>query len=129
MECVKLLWIFSGDNQISGEITFDPALIDLIRKYKGCNRLIFGVKSDKQPAPIDVKKLVLILVTARILGHCAVVEKNQTDGLNDIVSVKIKATLAQSITSNAANNDGGVVSFALFDDYYWYRIRVREALI
>ena len=104
-------------------------MIDLIRKYKGCNRLIFGVKSDKQPAPIDVKKLVLILVTARILGHCAVVEKNQTDGLNDIVSVKIKATLAQSITSNAANNDGGVVSFALFDDYYWYRIRVREALI
>ena len=50
-----IMGLFSGDNRISSEITFDPVLIDLIRKYKGCNRLIFGIKSDKQPAPIDVK--------------------------------------------------------------------------
>ena len=75
--CAVIMDLFSGENRISGTITFYPMLIESIIKYKGCNRLVFGVKSDKKFAPIEVKKLVMILVSAGILGHSTVVETSE----------------------------------------------------
>ena len=54
--CMLLMDLFSGSNRIRGDITFIPVLLDHIKKYKGCNRLVFGVNSDKSPQPIMIKK-------------------------------------------------------------------------
>ena len=48
--------LFSCENRISGAITFNHMSLELMIKYKGYNYLIFGVKSDKKPKPIEVKK-------------------------------------------------------------------------
>ena len=93
--CAVIIDLFSGENIISGAITFDPLLIESIIKYKGCNRLVFGVKSDKKFAPIEVKKLVMILVSAGILGHSTLVETTREEGKP--VGVKINVTLSPSI--------------------------------
>ena len=105
--------LFSGVNRISEAITFDPVIVDSIVNYKESNRLIFGVKSDKKPAPIEVKKLVLILVSAGILGHSATVET--PDDESKTSSVKINVTLSPS-THNTQSDSTGL---ALFDDIYW----------
>ena len=112
--------LFSGENRIAGAITFDPAFVDSIIKYKRSNRLIFGVKSDKKPAPIEVKKLVLILVSAGILGHSATVATSEKEGESSIV--KINCTLSPSTHNKQCNSTG----LALFDDIYWRRIKVRD---
>ena len=57
--CIILMDLFSGTNIISVDITFMPVLLDNIKKYPGCNRLVFGVNSNKQPAPILIKKCCL----------------------------------------------------------------------
>lgn len=62
--------LFSGENCISVKIIFDILLIDSVWKYRDYNILLFGAKYNKPVAPIDVKKLVLILVSSKILGHC-----------------------------------------------------------
>ena len=91
--------------------------------------MVFGVKSDKQSDLIDFKKLVLILVFARILGRYAVVEKLDMDSKSDVISVNIKATLAPSVRYNTATSNCDGVSFALFDNNYRYRTQLREALL
>ena len=53
--CVVLIDLFSSKNRISGDITIMLVLLDHIKKYPGCNQLIFGVNSNKQPAPILIK--------------------------------------------------------------------------
>ena len=52
--CTILMDLFSGNNRISGDITFVPVLLDKMKKYPGSNQLIFGVKSKKEPQPILV---------------------------------------------------------------------------
>lgn len=113
-------------NRISGEITFDSVLIDFVRKYKWCNRLILGVKSDKQPPPIDVQKIVLILVCVQLLGYCAVVDA--LDNEYELTLLKINVTLVWSIKYNAGNNKCDAILLALFDNNYWPKIQSRPAL-
>ena len=65
--------VVSGDNRISGDITFIPVLLDKIKKYPNSNRIIFGVNSNKKPAPVLVKKMIVVLVSANILRHTGTV--------------------------------------------------------
>ena len=81
--------LFSGENQISGAITFDPVFINSIIKYKLCSFLIFGVESGTKPAPIEVKMLVLILVSAGSWGHSATVETPEEEGQLSIVKINV----------------------------------------
>ena len=39
-----LMYLLSDANRISGDITFDPVLLNNIKRYKGRNKLIFRVK-------------------------------------------------------------------------------------
>ena len=89
--CTVIMDLFSGENRIPGAIKFDPVLIEYIIKYKGCNRLVFGVKSDKEHVPIEVEKLAMILVSSGILGHYDIVENSEEEGKP--VEVKINVTL------------------------------------
>ena len=60
-----------------------------------CNRLVFGVKSDKPLTPITIKKMLLVLIAANILSHTATVD-TLTISIGDDnngVSVTIKAVL------------------------------------
>ena len=73
--CIVLMDLFSGKNRISGDITFVPVLLDKIKKYPGCNKLVFGVNSKKDPQPIMVLKTILVLIAANILFHAATVKE------------------------------------------------------
>ena len=117
--CIVLMDLFSGSNRIGGDITFLPVLCDKIKIYPGCNRLVFGVNSKKPPAPIMVKKMLLVLIAAKILSHTATVGTS-TETNVDNVSVTIKAVLGYSMRTNT--ND--IPIYAMFDDMYWQRIKV-----
>ena len=108
--CKIIMDLFSGENRISGAITFNPVLLDSIIKYKGCNPLIFGVKSNKKPAPIEVNKLLLILISACILGHCGVVQTSDKKGESAVV--KMNVTLSPS----TYNKECDSTWLALFND-------------
>ena len=122
--CKIIVDLLSGENRIPGAITFNHVLFESIIKYKGCNRLIFGVKSDKKPAPrIEVKKLSLILISAGILGHYGVIQTSDEEGVSLVV--KINVTLPPSIHNKERDSTG----LANFDDIYWRRIRARLPII
>ena len=95
------------------------------KKYPGSNQLIFGVKSKKEPQPILVKKMILVLIASNILGHAAKVEKvdicsDKDVPVKDRIPVLLKAVLGYSCRSVI----NGVPTYAMFDDYYWHRIKV-----
>lgn len=45
---------------------FDPYLI---RNVKRSNRLLFGINSEKKPEPGSVKKMILMLIGAKIMKY------------------------------------------------------------
>ena len=104
--------LFSGDNRFSGDITYIPVLVDKIRNYPDCNRIIFGVKSNKEPGSVFIKKMLLILTPANILRHNATI--GTKDKINTNTPVVIKAILAHSRSSVT----GGMVQYDMFDDLY-----------
>ena len=122
--CIILMDLFSGTNRISGDITFMPVLLDHIKKYPGCNRLVFGVNSNKRPAPIQIKKMLLVLISANILNHTASVE-DSTDKGGIGTQVVLKAVLGYS--RRAEQN--GIPTYAMFDDYYWFRVKVLNPVV
>jgi len=93
--CAILMDLFSGNNRISGDITFVPVLLDKIKKYPGCNQLVFGVKSKKDPQPIMVKKIVLVLIAANIICHAATVKETpDNDGkIDEPTTIVLNAVL------------------------------------
>ena len=60
-----------------------------------------------------MKNLVLILVSAGILGHSATVETSEEEGQSSIV--KINVTLSPSTHNRQCDSTG----LTLFDDIYW----------
>ena len=96
-----------------------PVLIDHIKKYPGCKRLLFGANSNKPPAPIFIKKMLLVLISANIINHDASVgvatEKSEYGP-----PVVLKAILGCS----CCQEPNGVPTYAMFDDYYWFRVKV-----
>jgi hypothetical protein len=63
-----LLQLFIGPNQLKTRPILDKDLVHGIRNFKALNRSIFGINSDKKPEPLLVKKLILMLLGARILA-------------------------------------------------------------
>ena len=96
--CIVLMDLFSGNNRNSGDITCVPVLLDKIKKYPGCNQLVFGVNSKKEPQPIMVKKMLLVLIAANILCHAATVKETpDKDGkVEKSTTVVLNAVLGYS---------------------------------
>ena len=62
------------------------------------------MKSKKEPQPILVKKMILVLIASNILGHAAKVEKDDTClgkdvPVKDRIPVLLKAVLGYSCRS------------------------------
>ena len=110
--------LVSGDNRISGDVTFLPVLLEKIRKHPIYNRIVFSVNSDKEPAPVLIKKMLLVLTSANIIRHNATVGTKDKDSTSTPVSIKaVLDHLRWSVV-------GGMIQYALCDDHYWYCVKV-----
>ena len=113
-----LLDLFVGENRIDGRPIIKTILINAIAKYPSSNRLLFGVISNKKPAPILVKKALLVLLASGLLGY------------------KISTVIVDGVTTHGEiyahldfvlNVDGSLRSkLKLNEDFYWSRIRTKE---
>ena len=119
---IILIDLFSGNDRISGDITFVPVILDKIKKYPGCNQLVFGMNSKKEPQPIMVKMMLLVLIAANILYHAAMVETaKDTDGpVDESTPVVLKNVLGYSHQSLKNT----MPAYSMFDNFYWHRIKV-----
>ena len=109
-------------NRIIEEITIDPFLLNAIKCYKDCNQIVFGVNSKKDKVPQLVKKLILILISARIFGHSVTLLPQKNNEVFDQISIKAElSTLLYTSTEK-------LYQFALFYNYYWMRINQQNAL-
>ena len=71
-----------------------------------------------------IKKMMLVLIEANILIHTATVATS-TEEHSEGASVTIKTMLGYSLRQN--NNDMPI--YAMFDDLYWYRIKVLRPIV
>ena len=99
-----------------------PVLLDHIKKYPGCNRLLFGVNSNKAHVPMLIKKMLLVLTSANIINHDASVGV-ASDKSELGPPVVLKAVLSYS----CRQEPNGVPKYAMFDDYYWFRVKVIQS--
>jgi hypothetical protein len=108
-----LLQVFLGpDSATTAEL--DKQLVELVRKFKGSNRLMFGINSDKKPEPAAVKKMFLVLLAAKIMKYTTT---RDTTNVNKAV-VRVYGGLAFDSTD--------ATKLALNVDRYWARIRLKE---
>ena len=116
-----------GNNRISDDINFVPVLLDKIKKYPGYNRLVFGTNSNKYPTSIMVKNMLLVLISANILSHAAIVNASTTKKLasDEALPVVIKQVLGYS----RCQETSGIVVYAMFDNYYWHRVNVIHSIV
>ena len=96
---------------VSGDIIFDPILLNTVNKYKDSNRLLFGINSNRQHYSQIVKKLLLILISAWIMVHSVTVLPPNKDKI-DYISVSIKAVL----TISKYKNTEMIYMYALFGE-------------
>ena len=64
-----LLDIFMGVNRINGTCTIDNSILKAIVEFEESSMLIFDLKSKNKPALVLVKKVLLVLIAAGILGY------------------------------------------------------------
>ena len=125
--CLVLMDLYSGENRISGTITFDLVLLTAIRKYPDYNRLVFGVDTNNSPTTIQVKKLILVLLAAKILCHTATV-KETTENEATNKDKKSNITVTVKVLGHSHTNDGNCRIFAMDNDSYWSAIKIRSPL-
>jgi len=85
--CNVLMDLFSGVNRIGVDITFVQVLVDALRSHPGCHRIVLGINSDKQLAPVLIKKLLLVLIAPKIFDHSATVVDR--DGKDDNLKTRV----------------------------------------
>ena len=68
--------------------------------------------------------MLLVLISANILNHTASVE-DSTDKWGIGTQVVLKAVLGYS--RRAEQN--GIPTYAMFDDYYWFRVKVLNPVV
>ena len=103
--------IFLGDNA-TGHLTLGDSLITSVRQYPASNNLMFSWKATNKPEPRNVKKVVLMLVAAKILGFCIQFKDDEEEKKHPIV-------LARLLKSTYH------IGLALHSDEYWTKIRLR----
>jgi hypothetical protein len=108
-----LLQVFLGDDPVS-KATLDKELVVAIRKFKGSNRLLFGIKSDKKPEAVTVKKMILVLLAAKIMKYTT----KREIGADDKSVVHVYGALS----FDAADPS----KLALNVDSYWTKVKCKE---
>jgi hypothetical protein len=107
--------LFVGPNAMQAQAVLDKALVDALKKYPGSNRVLFGTNSDRKPEPVMLKKMILVLLAARILTY-SVDTKESADK-------KKKSTI--TIVAALGFVAGEPTKLAICDDGYWERIPQR----
>jgi superfamily II DNA helicase RecQ len=103
-----LVDLFLGVNQLDDASFEKGGLIDALRTYPNASMLFFGVTNSKtKPTPIDIKNLLLMLLTADIITHKVV--KREIPNSNGSVTQLLIARL--QVKSNG--------TLALHDDTRW----------
>jgi superfamily II DNA helicase RecQ len=99
-----LMQIFLGQSQMRSRPILDKDLVDGIKNFDGSNRLIFGTNTNKKPEPVLVKKLILMLLAARILEY--VIDRKETSpGKFEVTVVGALAFVTGDATRLAMNDD------------------------
>jgi hypothetical protein len=87
-------------------------VIDSIKSMKHSTRMIYGTNSEKPPAPILVKKLLLMLIAAGILECQHVSVSANADGTSDEYDLALGlATIGPDGTT-----------LCLHDNSFWHRL-------
>ena len=107
-----LLQVFLGP-ELTSTAELDKELVELVRKFKGSNRLLFGVKSDKKPEPSVVKKMFLVLIAAKIMKY-STTRETKPDGKT---VVRVHGALVFDTMDRT--------KLALNVDNYWTRIKLK----
>ena len=113
-----LLDLFVGSARIESRVSIGDVLLKKICAYKSVSRIIFGIKTDKPPAPVSVKKMLLVLLAAGILGYDIVKKKTNRDNKEEITYGEIFGFLSFTIDSDGTKKN----MLALHDDVYWSRV-------
>ena len=109
--------LFLGENRIECKPSIKSILLDAIVEYPNSNRLLFGTNTDKKPAPVLVKKALLVLIASGLLGYK--ISSAKVDGVT--THSEIYAHLGFVL-----NADGTSTSkLKLNDDFYWARIKTK----
>jgi superfamily II DNA helicase RecQ len=109
-----LLQVFLGEDSIA-KATLDKELVDAIRKFKGSNRVLFGTKSDKKPEAGTVKKMILVLMAAKIMKYNT---KREIAADNKSI-VHVYGALAFDADDSS--------KLALNVDKYWAKVKTKES--
>ena len=66
-----------------------------------------------------IKKMLLVLISANIVNHTASVDKStDKEGVDTKVELKTVLGYSRRVEPN------GIPAYAIFDDYYWFRVKV-----
>ena len=109
-----LLYLFVGKARIESQVSIGDVLLKKICTYKSASRIIFGIKTDKSPAPVSVKKMLLVLLAAGILGYDIVKKKTNRDNKEEITYGEIFGCLSFTRDSDDTKTN----MLALHDDVY-----------
>ena len=116
-----LLDIFIGENRIHGACTIDKNILKAMLDYKDISMLIFNLKRKNKPAPVIVKKVLLVLIAAGILGYST---KNTNTSAEKVDKSVSKDKPIEGRLVFTCNINGELTStMAINDDRYWIRIK------
>jgi hypothetical protein len=107
-----LLQLFAGPNAMAGRPSIEKEFVTAIRNFKNSNRLLFGVNSDKKPEPKHVKKMIVMLLAAKIIDYSAD-RKEITTGKYSVTIVASLAFVADDPSKLAMNDDSYFESLPL----------------
>jgi glycine cleavage system regulatory protein len=68
-----LFIVFLCENT-AGSLTLGDSIISTLCQYPASNNLMFGWKATNKPEPCHLKKVVLMLVAANILGFVSILQ-------------------------------------------------------
>jgi hypothetical protein len=106
-----LLDLFIGEYAMEAP-TIDKVFVDGLKSYPSAQLLIFGSKAKGCPEPRNVKKVILMLIAARIVTHRIVYAETDEEKKNPIVWARLNM-----------DSEGNLV---VYNDLYWAHIPQKE---
>jgi superfamily II DNA helicase RecQ len=109
------LQLYFGEHPMKNRPTIDKELVDAIKSYPGSNRLLFGINSNKKPEPVLIKKMIMMLLAAKILRYVTERKESTPPG---------KFTM--SVFGSLAFVSGNATKLALNDPSYWTLLPLKD---